>query len=70
MIVQQLQNKEVRPCKDYQLRVLFLDPKPIYDRIKVDHFKRLQSVPIGEVFQGNYSAQCSYCRTDKNGGHK
>jgi len=30
MIIQQLEKKEVRPCKDYQLRVLFLDPKPIY----------------------------------------
>ena len=50
MIIQQLQNKEVRPCKDYQLRVLFLDPKPIYDRINVDHFKRVQSIPIGDIF--------------------
>jgi 5-methylcytosine-specific restriction endonuclease McrA len=53
MIIQQLQKKEVRPCKDYQLRVLFLDPKPIYDRIKVDHFKRIQSVSISSIFPEN-----------------
>jgi 5-methylcytosine-specific restriction endonuclease McrA len=53
MVIEQLKNKEVRPCKDYQLRVLFLDPKPIYDRIKVDHFARVQSVPIGDMFPLN-----------------
>ena len=55
MIVQQLQKKEVRPCKDYQLRVLFLDPKPIYDRISVNKFSRIQSVPIVDMFPVNAS---------------
>jgi 5-methylcytosine-specific restriction endonuclease McrA len=53
MVIEQLKNKEVRPCKDYQLRVLFLDPKLIYDRINVDHFARVQSVPIGDMFRIN-----------------
>jgi 5-methylcytosine-specific restriction endonuclease McrA len=53
MIFEQLQTKEVRPCKDYQLRVLFLDPKPIYDRISVDYFARVQSVSIGDMFPVN-----------------
>lgn len=50
MTIQPLQHKEVRQCKDYQLRVLFFDPKPIYDRIDVNHFLRIQSVPIGKMF--------------------
>ncbi len=53
MIIEQLQKKEVRPCKDYRLRVLFIDPKPIYDRIKVDHFKRNQGVSISDMFPVN-----------------
>lgn len=53
MIIQKLENKEVRPCKDYQLRVLFLDPKPIYDRISVNHFKRIKSVSISQMFPEN-----------------
>jgi 5-methylcytosine-specific restriction endonuclease McrA len=53
MIVQQLQNKEIRPCKDYQSRVLFLDPNPIYNRIKVNHFARIQSISISEIFPEN-----------------
>ena len=53
MIIEQLEKKEVRPCKEYQLRVLFLDPKPIYDRIKVDHFKRNQGVDFASMFPKN-----------------
>lgn len=53
MIIKQLQHKELRPCKDYQSKVLFLDPKPIYDRIKVNHFSRIQSVSIGDMFPLN-----------------
>jgi 5-methylcytosine-specific restriction endonuclease McrA len=53
MIVQQLQKKEVRPCEDYQLRVLFLDPKSIYDRINVNHFVRVQSISIADIFPLN-----------------
>jgi 5-methylcytosine-specific restriction endonuclease McrA len=53
MIISQLEKKEVRPCEDYQLRVLFLDPKPIYDRINVDHFVRVQSVSIVDMFPIN-----------------
>ena len=53
MVVERLKNKEVRPCKDYQLRVLFLDPKPIYERINVNHFARVQSVSIADIFPEN-----------------
>ena len=55
MTTQKLETKEVRPCKDYQLRVLFFDPKPIYEKIKVDNFIRVQSISITEMFPKNES---------------
>jgi 5-methylcytosine-specific restriction endonuclease McrA len=50
MLYNQLSIKEVRECKDYQKRVLFFDPKPIYDRIKINPYLRVQGVSITEMF--------------------
>lgn len=67
MVIDQLKNKEVRPCKDYQLRVLFLDPKPIYDRININHFSRIQSIPIGDIFPINGNICGCGCGTEITG---
>jgi 5-methylcytosine-specific restriction endonuclease McrA len=67
MVIEKLPHKEVRPCQDYQLRVLFLDPKPIYDRIKVDNFARIQSVSIADIFPFNGSLCGCGCGAEVTG---
>lgn len=70
MVLEQLEHKEVRPCNDYQLRVLFLDPKPIYERIEVNHFERVQSVPIGKMFPENGNLCGCGCGAELSGRRK
>lgn len=70
MVINKLEEKKVRECKDYQLRVLFLDPTPIYDRIKVNHFSRFQSVSIYDIFPSNDKLCSCGCGKELSGKQK
>ena len=40
-------------CKDYELRVLFFDPKEIYQRIQINHYHRFPSLSMRMLFPKN-----------------
>jgi 5-methylcytosine-specific restriction endonuclease McrA len=46
----QLPYKEVQTKRDWEKRVLFFDPAPVYDRIKIDHYSRHPSVSVEDIF--------------------
>ena len=70
MLYSPLPLKEIRDCKDYQKRVVFFDPKPIYDRIQVNPFLRVQGVSITNMFPENGNICACGCGAELNGRRK
>jgi hypothetical protein len=50
--------KEIWNDSEKRKRVLFFNPSPVYERIKVDPYKRIQSISVGEMFP-SIPGECS-----------
>ena len=54
-----LKKKNYKGLKKYEERVLNFNPKIVYERIKIDPYKRVQSVTSAEAFPPNKNNLCS-----------
>lgn len=54
-----LKKKTYKGLKKYEARVLNFNPQRVYDRIKIDPYKRVQSITSAEAFPPNEKKLCS-----------
>lgn len=54
-----LKKKTYKGLKVYERRVLNFNPKEVYDRVKIDPYKRTQSVPMAKMFPKPDKKICS-----------
>lgn len=58
----------LKPCANYQQRVLEFDPKPIYERCDVNHFARFQTLGLHNIFPKTEDGLCGCgCKKELTG---
>ena len=55
---------------EWNRNVMFFDPRPVLERVKIDHSKRHPSVRIGDIFPANGSICSCGCNRPLSGRRK